>query len=243
MIQLYPQSLDEKSICPYLKDGRERQFRYFFATQLNSSELGVWLRSGWRKFGMYYYKPECPQCQSCSPLRVVVKDFKISKSMRRCWNKGKQVFTISIDKPKFSDRAFEIYQKHSQIRFNQKSGDKEHFIESFYLPSAPMLQTNLYLGNELMGVGYLDICDDGMSSVYFAFDPVISDYSPGTFSILAEIDYVKQQNKDYYYLGYWVKNCQALDYKQRFHPCEVYLWDNDSWVKGTPTSLATDAIG
>ena len=235
MIQLYPQSLDERSTCPYIDDGRERQFRYFFATQLNSNELGSWLRSGWRKFGMYYYKPECPQCQSCIPLRINVNDFKMSKSLRRCWNKNSDYLSCQIQKPVYSDRAFEIYQKHSILRFDQKAGDKEHFIESFYLPSAPMLQTNLYLGKDLMGVGYLDISDDGMSSVYFAFDPEISEYSPGTYSILSEMNHVKKKNMDYYYLGYWVKNCLSLDYKQRFKPYEVFDWNKREWVSHNPT--------
>lgn len=231
MIQLYPQSLDERSKCPYIKDGRERQFRYFFATQLDSNELGGYLRSGWRKFGMYYYKPECPQCQACQPLRVKVQDLKLSKSLRRCWNKSDAVLSYEIEKPIYSDRAFEIYRKHSQFRFDQKAGDKEHFIESFYLPSAPMKQTNIYYGKELMGVGYLDLCDDGMSSVYFAFDPEISSYSPGTYSIMAEIEYVKQMNQPYYYLGYWVKQCSALDYKRRFKPYEVFDWKINQWVE------------
>lgn len=91
------------------------------------------------------------------------------------------------------------------------------------------MQTNIFYKNELMGVGYLDICDDGMSSVYFAFDPEISEFSPGTFSILAEIDYVKRMNKPYYYLGYWVKHCSALDYKCRFKPFEIYNWNKEQW--------------
>lgn len=179
---------------------------------------------------MYYYKPECPSCQQCAPLRVRVQDFKMSKSLRNTWNKANKSLRVTIEKPHFSDRAYEIYKKHSHLRFEQEAGDKEHFIESFYLPSAPMLQTNIFYKKELMGVGYLDICDDGMSSVYFAFDPDISEFSPGTYSILAEIEHVKKLNMPYYYLGYWVKNCEALNYKQRFKPHETYDWSQKEWV-------------
>lgn len=230
MILLHEESLDELASCPYLQDGREKQFRFFFATQLNKKELGHYLTTGWRKFGMYYFKPECPSCQACTPLRVKVDDFKKSKSLRQCWNKTSKHISVKISEPIFSDRAYEIYKKHCDQRFDQEAGEKEQFIESFYLPSAPMLQTNLYLKDELMGVGYLDISNDGLSSVYFAFDPEISAFSPGTYSILAEIECAKKMNLKYYYLGYWVDNCNELSYKKRFQPFEYYDWNQNKWL-------------
>lgn len=44
-----------------------------------------------------------------------------------------------------------------------------------------------YFSNRLIGVGVIDIVDDGMSSVYFFYDPAYKEHRLGVFSSLIEI--------------------------------------------------------
>ena len=59
---------------------------------------------------------------------------------------------------------------------------------------------------ELVAVAVTDIVSDGLSAVYSFFDPDLQNRSLGTYCILKQIEYAKQQQGDYVYLGYWIDN-------------------------------------
>ncbi|MEZ6064809.1 MAG: hypothetical protein R3B90_03670 [Planctomycetaceae bacterium] len=44
---------------------------------------------------------------------------------------------------------------------------------------------------------------------------------PGTFTILKEIELCQATGRRYNYLGYWIKECPSMAYKDRFEPYEV----------------------
>lgn len=66
-----------------------------------------------------------------------------------------------------------------------------------------------YLENKLIGVGVIDIIPDGLSSVYFFYDPEYKDYRLGIFSSLIEIEYIRWMQLSFpefknYYLGSYI---------------------------------------
>ena len=69
--------------CPYLSGRRER----IVATELTGAsamklyEAGA--SSGFRRSHNLLYRPACPRCDACVPVRVVAKEFKATRSMRR----------------------------------------------------------------------------------------------------------------------------------------------------------------
>ncbi|HJO56490.1 MAG TPA: hypothetical protein QF423_07415, partial [Candidatus Scalindua sp.] len=134
--------IGELSPCPYLPD-RKKQIRYFLASELNESDISFLLAKGWRKFGVYFFQPSCPDCRECIPLRVMSDKFKPSKSQRRNLKKNCDIDVV-FGPLKFSGRAFEIYQDHSRQRFSQEC-NLEEFISGFFSPSTPSLQSEYYL--------------------------------------------------------------------------------------------------
>ena len=72
-----------------------------------------------------------------------------------------------------------------------------------------------------MAVSVTDFEKDSLSSVYHYFDPDEGRRSLGTFSILAEIELCKRQNRSHYYLGYWIQGCASMEYKGQFGPHET----------------------
>ena len=77
----------------------------------------------------------------------------------------------------------------------------------------------LYYDDErLIGIDLIDILDDGISSIYFYYDPDYSKYSLGKFSLLNQINFAKQSDKKWIYLGYYVQECPSLSYKSEYSP-------------------------
>jgi len=194
--------IGELSLCPYLPD-RKKQIRYFLASELNESDISLLLAKGWRKFGVYFFQPSCPDCSECIPVRVLCDEFKPSKSQRRNLKKNSNI-DIVFAPLKYSERAFEIYKDHSSQRFSQES-NLEEFISGFFSPSVPSLQSEYYLNGELIGLGFLDKGEDCLSSVYFIYDTKFSHLGLGTFSILKEIEHTQMLGLKYYCLGYYVQ--------------------------------------
>ncbi|WP_372366867.1 arginyltransferase [Candidatus Uabimicrobium sp. HlEnr_7] len=228
MILLQEKRYDDLESCTYLPKMQKR-FEYFFAHELDEYEIAHLLENGWRKFGMYFFRPRCPGCQACIPTRVLVQDFKPSKSQKRVLKKNIDV-EVCFSSLRYDDRIFELYKKHSQNRFSQTEGSKENFLHSFYLPSCPGLQSEFYLNGKLIGAGFLDKGHSTLSSIYFVYDTDYQHLNLGTFSILKEIEYAKKLDNLYYYLGYYIEKCTKMAYKNKFNPQQHFNWQTKTWT-------------
>ena len=82
--------------------------------------------------------------------------------------------------------------------------------------------------SELVCVAVCDRLIQGWSAVYTFYHPRYSDRGLGSFSILKQISLLKQHGLDYLYLGYWIKDCQKMNYKARYKPCEGFI--NNEWI-------------
>jgi arginine-tRNA-protein transferase len=78
----------------------------------------------------------------------------------------------------------------------------------------------------LVGVDLVDFLDDGLSAIYFYYDPDFAKYSLGNYSIYKQIEMAKERELKWIYLGYYVKDCDSLNYKVNFTPYEI-LQNND----------------
>lgn len=225
---LKPSQLEEIVPCPYLPE-RRKQYEYFLAHRLTTAEVASCFESGWRKFGPYYFRPACPDCRECIPLRVPVADFAPSRSQRRVLRRNTGL-RVDFGPLRFSERIYDLYRDHSGRRFARETTLEEFFLH-FYLPSCPVLQTEVYLGDDLAGVGFLDIGTNCLSSVYFSFDPRLAGRSLGIFSVLQEIEHARRLGLPYYYLGYYVPGCPTMDYKDHFRAREHFDWDSRQWQR------------
>ena len=101
--------------------------------------------------------------------------------------------------------------------------DKVSKINSEKILKMGAYHMNYYLDEQLIGVGVIDVLDHGMSTVYFFFDPKLKPLKFGIVSALYEIDWIKKHNLDfpdfkYYYLGFWIHNCDKMNYKSDYEP-------------------------
>lgn len=228
MLKLCDTKISDEGECPYLPD-RFVKFQYFFAKDLSKEELDDYLSRGWRKFGIYYFKPVCPGCVECKPIRIPVDSFKASKSQRRTINKCANI-EVKLNNLEYSDEIFEIYQDHSLNRFGKES-NQEEFTASFFMESCPTLQSEYYLDGKLIGVGFLDYSAHGLSSIYFIYRTEYSHLNIGTFSVLKEVEITRSMGLKYYYLGYYIEGNSSMAYKSKFRPYEVMNWDSGEWAE------------
>jgi len=229
MIILQEPKLSPESNCTYL-DNRQWRFEYFFAHDLNKEEMDILLSQGWRKFGAYFFRPNCNNCHDCIPIRVCVNEFMPSKSQRRALKKTSEISVVFKDL-EFRDEIFDIYCDHSLKRFGKIESDLEDFLTSFYSQTCPSLQSEFYLNDELIAVGFLDYGDASLSSVYFIYKDSHAYLNPGTVSIIKEIEFAKENNFHHYYLGYWIEKNHSMAYKNNFFPNEKFNWQNKAWFK------------
>ena len=103
----------------------------------------------------------------------------------------------------------------------------------------------LYLFGKLAGVSVIDLTPKVCSSVYFFHHPALACLRFGKTSTLFDIDFIKAHravnpNLEYYYLGYYIPDCDKMSYKSEFMPAQllcqrslrfVYLHDIKDKVK------------
>ena len=179
------------------------------------------LERGFRRAGRIFYRPACPDCQACVPLRVPVERFVRSRSQRRVWRRNRDV-RVTLRRPRCDAQRFELFCRHQDAQFGQRMcATADELREAVFDSPIETIELDYWLADRLVGVGILDVCPDALSSVYFFFDPTHARRSLGTFSALVEIDLARQWARRWWYAGYWIRPCRSMAYKAAFGPHEV----------------------
>jgi len=224
---LFPDSHDFSMLdyeCAYLPDKSVRM-RYKYVINPQKEFCSAVIKRGWRRFGKYYFHPTCNGCTECKSLRIVVDEFNFSRSQKRVLKRNKDT-RIVIQKPTLSQMHINLYDKYHSFKsqkdgWKQKSISYSEYHENFVDGAGDFGKEVLYIVNDkLVGVDLIDILDDGISAIYFFYDPDFSKLSLGTYSLLYQIELAKLLNLKYIYLGYWVDGCKAFEYKTNFQPLE-----------------------
>ena len=226
--------------CPYLPDRAFVQ-DYFFADGLSSREFSALLAVGWRRFGTFFFRPACPECSQCIPIRIDARSLVPTRSQRRAIVRGRDIRMAAVE-PRATDEAWRVYSEHSRAQFG-RDVDRDDFEKTFFEDAVPAFQTEYRLDGELIAVGFLDAGSDGMSSAYFSFHPGWARYSLGTLSVFRESSFVLESGGRWYYLGYWVPGSPSMDYKVRFAPHELLDADTGLWIPSKDHPAARPGTG
>lgn len=233
-----PISVSPSEECPYLP-AQTMALEYFFATWIGEDELDSLLADGWRVFGQFYFRPACPSCRACIPLRVRARELVLSRSQRRVRNRNRDT-VVRIGPPSFRDEIFEVYRDHNATKFGRES-DPVEFMQSFYRPSCPSLQSEYFIGDELAAVGFLSRSANALSSVYFVYRDRYRRLALGVFSVIYECAYAASLGLEYYSLGYYINDNKSMSYKGNFEPHERYVWAQRVWHEWRGDSDAEEA--
>jgi len=218
------------SRCEFLPD-RVQQLRYEVAPEIRPAVYMDRLREGWRRFGYVIFRPDCGSCQMCQSLRVPVSTFHWSESQRRVWRKNQASITLRIhNHPSSSAEKLDLLARFQQYGHEAKGWPAEGGDDLGLLLANPFPTEEwcYYLGDRLVGVGYVDTLPEELSAIYFYHDPLERHRSLGTYNVLSILASARERGLRHVYLGYYVEGCRSLDYKARFRPNEV-LRTRENW--------------
>jgi len=217
--------------CPYLP-GRMEQCRGLPVDRVPPDVYHAFMNAGFRRSGHILYQPVCRTCRVCQPIRVPVATFAPGKTQRRVWRKNADL-EVTVGPPALSTEKSELYHRYqTQWHTGTMSGDAESCRTFLYESPVDTLEF-VYRDpvGTLLAVSLCDVCAHSLSSVYCFFEPAAAARSLGTYSALFEIAFARQHAIAYYYLGFLVRGCGAMEYKATFRPFELLGGDGE-WRGG-----------
>ncbi len=209
--------------CPYLPGRIESKVVTELAGEHAAALHDDLTRAGFRRSHMLVYKPACPACDACVPVRIRVAQFQPNKSHRRVMRRNADL-TVRACPARATTEQYALFARYQERRHGDGGMATMDYAEYQAMVEDSAVKTVIYefrdMEDRLVGVTLTDHLGDGLSGVYKFFDPDQPQRSAGTYMVLWHVDLARGLGLPYVYLGYWIADCPKMAYKTRFSPIE-----------------------
>lgn len=184
---------------------------------------------GFRRSSSMIYKPQCPDCNACQPIRLDVNEFKLSKRQKRTLKNNQDLSWKIVDQK--SEAQYNLYERYVNTRHRDGAMYPATQVQYDSFATASWTQPlfiELSINNRLTGVAITDVLPNSLSAIYSYFDPNEHKRSLGSLLILLQTQVAKMMHKRYLYLGYQIDASRKMNYKRDYRPHQIYT--HSGWV-------------
>tara|TARA_R110002096_G_scaffold54517_17_gene140631 strand:- start:2562 stop:3641 length:1080 start_codon:yes stop_codon:yes gene_type:complete len=205
-------------------------------TTLEPEELDRYLEEGWYRWAQTIFTGHIlafpDALYPAAWIRLALPDYKFRKSLRRIMRRNGESLVVKMGPAKITAAKNLLFLKY---RASFK-GDLFPTLQDalFGSPKKSSVfdtrQLEIYHNDRLIAFSFFDVGGESIASIMGIYDPDYSRFGLGFYTMLLEIEWAKENGKDYFYPGYAVPGNSRFDYKLRIGDVEFFEARSQSWL-------------
>ena len=205
---------------------------------LSPESLDWYLSRGWYRMGGHIFTTHFLFFQnrpfSAIWIRQHLETHSFSRSQRKLMRKNAKLFDVAYGPRKIDAEREELFTRYS-ANFDGRlsptiSDSLEDYGEEPGLFNTWEVTIRDKVSGKLVGVSYFDLGAGAAASILGIYDPLLSSFSLGYYTMLLEMEYCRSHGLSHYYPGYVVPGYQRFDYKLRLGGNEYFDIRSEQWI-------------